>query len=122
MKKISGRQQGVTFSGLLIWIVIIVLVGIGAMKLIPYYIQNAEINGIFATIAHDPEMQAAPITNIRESYGKRAMMNNISIIDTNDIEISRDAGGLSLSASYQVKIPLGGNITLLLDFNPSSAD
>ena len=120
MKSIASRQRGVSLSGLMIWVVVLILVGIGAMKLIPSYVQNAEIKDIFHKIAHDPEMQTAPPRSIRESYGKRAMMNNISIIDASDIEISKDASGLSLSASYQVKIPLAGNASLLLEFNPSS--
>lgn len=120
MKSIASRQRGVSLSGLMIWVVVLILVGIGAMKLIPSYVQNAEIKDIFYKIAHDPEMQTAPPRSIRESYGKRAMMNNISIIDASDIEIGKDASGLSLSASYQVKIPLAGNASLLLEFNPSS--
>ena len=120
MKIVSSKQYGVTLSGLLVWIVILVLAGIFAMKLIPGYIQNAEIKDIFSSIAHDPEMQTAPPKTIRESFSKRAMMNNISIIDANDIEISKDESGLSLSASYQIRLPLVGNATLLLNFNPSS--
>ena len=120
MKGIANRQRGVSLSGLLIWVVVLALAGIGAMKLIPAYIQNAQIKDIFSTIALDPEMQTAPPRNIRESYNKRAMINNISIIDMNDVEISKDASGLSLSASYQMKIPLVGNASLLLEFNPSS--
>lgn len=120
MKSIASRQRGVSLSGLMIWVVVLILVGVGAMKLIPSYVQNAEIKDIFYKIAHDPEMQTAPPRSIRESYGKRAMMNNISIIDASDIEIGKDASGLSLSASYQVKIPLAGNASLLLEFNPSS--
>ena len=121
MNSIARRQRGVSLSGLITWIVVLILAGIGAMKVIPPYIQNAEITSIFDTIARDPEMQTAPPKNIRESYGKRAMMNNISIIGESDIEISKDASGLSLSASYQVKIPLAGNASLVLEFNPSSA-
>ena len=121
MKKMAKRQLGATLSGLLIWIVILVMGGIFAMKLIPPYIQNAEIKDIFNAIAHDQEMQNAPLKNIRESFEKRAMMNNITIIDATDIEIGRDAGGLMLSARYQEQLPLVGNITLVLDFNPSSA-
>lgn len=120
METTAGRQRGVSISGLIIWLVVLILAGIGAMKLIPAYIQNAEIEDIFYTIAHDPEMQAAAPRAIRESYSKRAMMNNISIINPIDIEISKDAGGLSLSASYQVTIPLAGNASLILEFNPSS--
>lgn len=120
MKKIASWQRGVSLSGLLIWLVVLIFAGIIAMKFVPSYVQNAEIKNIFYTIAHDPEMQSASLRSIRESYGKRAMMDNISIIDANDIEISKDAGGLSLSASYQVKIPLAGNASLILEFSPSS--
>lgn len=119
--KIEQRQSGVALSGLLIWIVILVMGGIFAMKLIPPYIENAEIKDIFNAIAHDPEMQNAPLKNIRESFDKRAMMNNITIIEASDLEINRDAGGLALEARYQVLLPLVGNITLVLDFNPTSA-
>ena len=121
MEKMAKRQLGVTLSGLMIWIVILVMGGIFAMKLIPPYIQNAELKDIFNAIANDPEMQNAPLKNIRESFEKRAMMNNITIIDATDLEIDRDAGGLMLSARYQEQLPLVGNITLVLDFNPSSA-
>lgn len=120
MGKTEQRQRGITLSGLLMWLVILIVLGIFGLRLIPPYIENAEINSVFNTIAHDPEMQAAPIKTIRESYGKRAQINNISIVEAGDIEISKDASGISLSASYQVKLPLVGNATLLLEFNPSN--
>ena len=117
---IANRQRGVTLSGLLIWSAIIILVAIGGMKIIPAYIQNSEIKSILSTIVNDPEMQGAQSKSIRESFSKRAMMNNINVVMANDIEIVKDARGLSLSISYQVKIPLTGNASLLLEFNPSS--
>ncbi len=120
MDKTKHKQRGVTLSGLLIWLVILILLGIFALKVIPPYIENAEISNIFKTIANDPEMQAASLKDIRESYEKRAQINNISIVEAGDIEISKDASGISISASYPVKLPLIGNATLLLEFNPSS--
>lgn len=121
MEKLPHKhQQGVTLSGLLIWIVILVLGGIFAMKLIPPYIQDAQIKDIFNAIARDPEMQNAPIKNIRESFQKRAMINDVTAIDSSEIEIGRDAGGLTLEASYKVVLPLAGNVSLVLEFNPSS--
>ena len=121
MKAMVAKQRGVSLSGLLIWMVLLVFAGIGAMKLIPAYMQNSEIKGIFYTIAHDPEMQGAPARNIRESFDKRAMMNNISVVTAEDINVDKNAGGLLLSVSYAVKVPLAGNVSLLLEFNPSSA-
>lgn len=120
MKTIANRQRGVSLSGLLVWSVLLILVAIGGMKIIPAYVQDAEIRSILSTIANDPEMQGVQSKDIRESFSKGAMMNNINVVNANDIEIVKDARGLSLSISYQVKIPLIGNASLLLEFNPSS--
>jgi hypothetical protein len=49
------------------------------------------------------------------------MMDSITDITAEDIVIDRDSGRLVLSASYQVKIPVAGNMSLLLEFNTSSA-
>ncbi|MDP1679886.1 MAG: DUF4845 domain-containing protein, partial [Candidatus Nitrotoga sp.] len=100
--------------------VVLILAAIGGMKVIPAYVQDAEIKSILSTIANDPEMQGTQSKDIRESFSKRVMMNNINVVTANDIEIIKDARGLSLSISYQVKIPLAGNASLLLEFNPSS--
>ncbi len=120
IKTIASKQRGVSLSGLLVWSVILIIAAIGGMKVIPAYIQDAEIKSILSTIVNDPEMQGAQSKDIRESFSKRAMMNNINVVTANDIEIVKDARGLSLSISYQVKIPLVGNASLLLEFNPSS--
>ncbi len=120
MKTMAIRQRGVSLSGLLIWVMLLIFAGIGAMKIIPAYMQNVEIKGILHAIAHDLEMQSAPVSTIRESFSKRAMMNNISVVTAEDIDIVKNSGGLSLSASYSMKIPLAGNASLLIEFNPSS--
>ncbi len=120
MKTIASRQRGVSLSGLLIWVIVLIFIGVGAMKLIPPYMQNAEIKNILHAIAHDPEMQSAPARSIRESFGKRAMMNNIKVVTAEDIDIVKNSDGLSLSVSYSMTIPLAGNASLLIKFNPRS--
>ena len=121
MKALASRQRGVSFSGLLVWVVLLIFVAIGAMKLIPAYVENAKINKIFSTIAQDPEMQTATAKAVRESYSKRAQIDDVKVIDPNDIDVVKDASGLSLSISYPVKVPLFGNASLLLDFHSSSS-
>ncbi len=121
MRTIANKQRGVSIEGTLVVIVLLIVVGIGAMKILPSYMENATIKKIFDTIRSDPEMQGAPVKAIRESYDKRAMMNNIKVVNSSDIEVSKDAGGLSLSVSYTVKIPLFSNASLLLEFDTSSS-
>lgn len=117
MKTMVNRQRGLSLSGLLFVGVVLIFVAVGAMKLIPAYMQNAQIQQVFDAIAQDPEMQKASIRDIRMSYNKRAMINDITAIKSDEIEVEKDTNGISLSAAYTVKIPVAGNASLLLEFN-----
>lgn len=121
MKTTAGRQRGITMFGFLWVAVVIIFVAIVGMKLVPAYIHNAQITEIFKEIAADAAMQDASIRDIKDSYNKRAIVNSISDITADDIEISKEDGRLTLSASYSVKVPIAGNVTLLLEFNPRSS-
>ena len=116
----NAAQSGFSFSGFMIVIVLLIFLAIAGLKVGPAYMQNAELKSIFETIAHDPELQAASVRSVRDSFDKRASINNISSPTSDQIEISKDNGKLMLSISYQVKIPLVANASLLLDFTASS--
>ncbi|MFZ2540359.1 MAG: DUF4845 domain-containing protein [Gallionella sp.] len=121
MKAIMGMQQrGLSFGGFILGAFLLVLVSITGLKIIPVYIQNAEIKSVFSTISHDPDMQKASPREIRTSFEKRADIDNITAIKADDIEINIENGQIELSASYSVKVPLFGNASLVLEFNPSS--
>lgn len=117
----GNKQRGVSLTGLLMGSVVVILVALLSLKLVPAYVHNSQIAQIFQAMAADPALAGASIRDIKDSYFKRAMVNDIKDITAEDIEIENDNGVLSLSASYSVKIPLFGNITLVLDFNPSSS-
>lgn len=117
-----NKQRGIGAMGLIFIIVGILFAVILAMKLIPAYMHDAQIQRIFKTVVNDPEMQSAAVKDVRASYAKRAGMDYITDITADDIEVSKEGGQLSLSASYVVKVPVAGNVSLVLEFNPSSAN
>ena len=117
MKTMMNRQRGLSLSGLLFVAVVLIFVAVGAMKLIPAYMQNAQIQQVLDAIAQDPEMQKASVKDIRMSFSKRALISDITAVKADEIEIEKDANGIALSAAYTVKIPVAGNASLLLEFN-----
>lgn len=121
-KAMPAAQRGLSFFGFLLGAMILVLVSITGLKLIPAYMQDAQIKNLFVAIANDPEMQNASVRDIKMSYLKRASIDDIKAITAEDVEIAKEEGRLVLSASYSVKIPLVANVSLFLDFNPSSAN
>ncbi|MDP2804469.1 MAG: DUF4845 domain-containing protein [Gallionellaceae bacterium] len=122
MKAQNFKQRGIGMASLIMIIAAVLFVFILAMKLIPAYLHNIQIQKIFKTVVADPEMQSAAIKDIRASYDKRASMDYITDITSADIEVSKDGANLTLSASYTVKVPVAGNVSLVLEFNPSSAN
>jgi len=115
------QQRGFTMGGVIFGSIVLVIVAITLFRLIPPYIQDAQINSIFKDIAHDPDMQKASPHDIQVSFERRASIDDITAIKSSDIDISSDGDTPVLNASYSVKVPLVANISLYLDFNPSSA-
>lgn len=119
--KMLVEQRGFTFTGFVFGAALLVSVAIFSMKLIPAYMENGKIQKTLDAITHDPAMQTATAAEIRESFYKRAVtMDNVTTVTENDIVIGKAGGKLTLSASYSTKIPLAGNVSLLIEFNPSA--
>jgi len=121
MRGWKNRQGGVGLSNLFMGAFLLIIVALLGMKMVPAYIHSGQISQIFREIVADPAMQNAPVSAVEMSYRKRANINYIEDLKVEDIEIVRENGVLSLSASYEIRIPLVGNVSLVLAFNPSSS-
>lgn len=121
MKTNIKQQRGVTFGGFIMVAFLLAFVAIFSMKLIPAYMENGKIQKALDAIVRDPAMQNAPVAEIRDAFYKRAnTMDSVTTISGSDLDISKENGRLSLSATYTVKLPLAGNVKLLIEFNPSA--
>jgi len=121
MKTRKKTQQGAGFAAMFLMIGGVIIIATLAMKVIPAYWDYSDIKRLFKVIASDPAMKTASVREIRESFRKRAMIDSISTITADDIQIDKSEGPLVLNSSYVVKIPLVGNASLMLEFTPSSS-
>lgn len=116
---ISKKQQGISLSGLMIWSFVLILVSIVGMKLIPAYIENATIKRTLLAVATESNLRTNN-EEIRQSFNRRASIDNIKAINGQDIVIDKKSDKVVLSANYSVKIPLLANISLYIDFTAAS--
>lgn len=115
----SRKQQGISLSGLMIWSFVLILVSIVGMKLIPAYIENATIKRTLLAVATESNLRTNN-EEIRQSFNRRASIDNIKAINGQDIIIDKKSDKVVLSASYSVKIPLLANVSLYIDFTAAS--
>jgi hypothetical protein len=114
------QQRGLSFGGFIFVAFILVFAAILMLKLIPAYVQNAQIKSVFNEIVHDASVDKTSPREIRKAFDRRSAIDDIKAIKAEDIEIAGDGTRLDLSASYSVKIPLFANASIVLEFNPSS--
>jgi hypothetical protein len=82
--------------------------------------EYAAIKRALVAIASDPGLQNAHPGEIRQSFSKRAVIDQITAVNSHDIQISKVREQTVLSVSYSVKTPLFANISLSIDFTAAS--
>ena len=117
----NSRQRGVTLSGLILVSFFLIVIALLGFKLFTPYVQYFTVQKVFKAVAADPEVKGGGRREAMSSWARYAMIENINVINGDDIEITREGNEVVLTASYTVKVPLFGHVSLLLDFNPSSA-
>ena len=114
------KQLGVTLTGLIMVSFVVILVLLLGFKVFTPITEFLALQKIFKTLAHDPEVRNGGKREFIQKWASYAQIENISAIGGDDIEITREGGNLTISASYQKKVPLFKNVSLLIDFNPTS--
>lgn len=117
----KAKERGIACLGCLIATVIVVGLAVGGVRIVKAYLENAEINHLLQSMAQDAELQEASENAIRIAFARRASVAEINAIQPDDVQVSRRSGLISLSAEYVVNIPVAGNLSITLNFNPHSS-
>lgn len=116
------KQNGVGMFGMIFIILLIVFSAILLMRVAPAYIEYFAIKKVFAAMKNDPEVEAMPIAQVRSSFDRRAQIDDIKSITGADLDVSKEAGQTVIAAEYAKKVPLFGNLSLVMDFTVASSD
>ena len=114
-------QRGITLSGLLIGGALLFVVALLGMKVTPAWIEYGKIKESVEATARDTSLRGASVAQVREAYGKRVEINQISEVRPKDLEISKDGDQIIIDFAYESRVPLFGNTSLLFEFEGSSS-
>ena len=115
------KQRGITLTGLIVILVVLGMAATLGFKLFNPYMQYFTIKKTFKTLAQNPELKSGNRKEIQSAYQRYSLIDSITSISEEDIEVKKDGNTIVISANYSVKVPLVANISLLVDFAPSSA-
>jgi hypothetical protein len=115
-----NRQKGVSIVAMISILVVLILVAVLGLKVGPVYMEFLQIKKALAGIAESGELRGGSVNDVRKAFDRRASVDNIEVITSQDLEISKDGGDLVITFSYPKKVKLFGNVSLLFEFEGSS--
>ena len=116
------HQQGLSFLGLLVIFVVLALVGLIGLRILPAYLDAFAVKKILASMSVSEELKTGTVTEIRNSFDRRANIDNMNAIKGAELEITKENNEVVVSAVWTQRIPLFTNYTLLIDFSMSTSD
>ena len=115
------QQNGISFWGLLVVAAVSIFFLLVFFKVLPSYIENAKVKTALAGVASQPNA-----INMEKNEIKAALQRRLDIDDVNDVDLNKTLfvekkpGITTMRITYERRIPLFYNVTILLDFNESA--
>jgi uncharacterized protein DUF4845 len=114
------KQSGITLTGMLFGSVVLILLLLLAFKLVPVYTEYFAIQKNFKALAADPNLKGATRKQVASAFAARATVDDITAIRTEDVQVTKTANGIAVSAEYEKKVHLFHNVSACFEFRPSS--
>jgi type II secretory pathway pseudopilin PulG len=107
-----GREAGVSLSGLIVVLIVLGFLAVLAMKVFPAWAEYRSIKNAIV----QAKAAGGGTREMQQAFARNAEINNITAISSHDLVITRDNGQAEVSFAYEKRIPLAGNVSLLIDF------
>jgi hypothetical protein len=116
------RQRGIGMITLILYFVVGGAVVLGGLKLMPHYLEYFSVKKVIAAMSTGEEVKTGTVAEIRSSFDRRAVIDNIVAVKGVDLDITKENNDTVVSAAWQARIALLPGYTLLVDFAVSTAD
>jgi hypothetical protein len=113
-----GKQQGMTFIGLLVVLALVAFFAYIGIRLTPVYLEYFSVDSSLKSLAKE-ESQGLSANELKSRLMKRLEINNVARVNENDISVKSEARSKTVSVQYEVREPFYGNLSLLISFSDS---
>ena len=120
MSPLARHQRGLTMFGFLFVAIVFISVAMLAMKLVPAYIEFFSVKKILSTIGQEADLKSKSNVEIRDDFAKRASVGYVTVVKPADLSVDRHGGVPVITAEYEYRTKLVGNVSLVVDFSASS--
>jgi cytochrome c oxidase assembly protein Cox11 len=115
--KSCERQAGMSIPGMLVIAIMVGFFVMCAIRMVPRYVEYLSVREIITTIAREHKIEEENIRDIRRRIETMFNTNQIYDLKPKDVEVYRKDGETFIDATYEVRIPIMGNIDAVMHFD-----
>jgi hypothetical protein len=109
------RQRGITFIGLLFIMILVALPVYAIIRLVPVYLNYMAVSRNMESLR--TEFKGTPDPGgIRRSLDRHWQIDDVTTLQTKDIEFTKEDGAVVVHAAYDDKVSYIGDISLVVSF------
>jgi len=106
-------QRGISLSGLIFVVAIVGLLVVFGMRVVPSFLEFKAIKNSIGVA----KATGGSVQEMRTSFDKNADVAYITTISGRDLIFSREDGKLEISFAYEKRLPIAGNVSLVIDYS-----
>jgi len=115
----AARQRGLTIWGFLFVTAVVVVVALISFRVIPAFIEYFSVQKALEGALNDSKDLSR--ADVRRLVERRLGAEYIDSVHASDVEVNKSGNVTTASASWQTKLHLIGNASILLEFDASAS-
>lgn len=116
---LRGAQRGLSMIGFLFVAAVLLVVAMIAFRIIPSYIEYYTVQkALEGALADSNDLSPA---TIRRAVERRLNADYAEAVSAREVEIIREGNKITASASWEKRLPLVSNVSILLEFEASAS-
>lgn len=115
------KQRGLTLISLLVVGFFLVFAFVGVAKVVPTLVEYWNVKKVLNVMANQGELRGSTPVDVRKSFDRRAIIDDITAITGKDLEIRKNGDAMTVAFRYEKRVHLFHNVSLLFDFQGSAS-
>ncbi len=111
------NQKGMTFVGMLLILGLVGVIGYAGIRLAPVYLNYMKVVRSMEATASEFKSDNPDMAGMRRSLDKHWQIEDISSVESKEVEIAKDEGAISLHVAYDDAVPYIANVSLSVHFD-----
>jgi hypothetical protein len=113
------NEHGITIMGFLFVAVVVVTIALVGFRVMPAYIEYFAVKKALQTALEDAP--SGTVGEVRRAFDRKAGAGYIESVQPSDIQVARQGGVITATATWQRVLPMIGNASILLDFDATAS-